>query len=202
MNKTLASLGSGILLAVAAVMLAGALMAKPANTQINLAPSTATLTADNHSIHSGNIYLAPGKHSITATLKDFVTVKTTVDVPASKATSLDIILDPANENGSVYLDKHPDLQLEREAIGGKQYSNNTSAQERVNPIIHLLPWEGLGYVINYGQSTTSPNDPTKISLVITSDDAAAQQRALNWITYSGYNAKDYDISTNYSSQLD
>lgn len=204
MKKRLILFGCIALVIAAAALLLKEITQPQSNTLINVAPSTAEVTVNGKTrLKSGTTYLTPGKYTVKATLKDFTTVEKSFEVPSDgKAIKVSVLLNPANNTGVKYLADHPDLQHEREGLGGAQYGDNTSLQLETNPIISLLPWEGLGYVINYGQSTTKPDDPTHISLVITSDDDAAKTRALNWVRFNGYNPADYDIVTNYSHQLD
>ena len=204
MKKRLIVFACAGLVIAAAGLLIKEISRPAANTLIDAAPSTAEIVVNGKTrVKAGTIYLTPGKYTIKASLKDFTTVEKSFEVPADgKAVRVSILLNPANNNGLKYLTDHPDLQHEREAIGSASYGDNTAIQLEANPIISLLPWEGLGYVINYGQSTTKPDDPTRISLIITSDDDAAKTRALNWIRFNGYDPADYDIETNYSHQLD
>lgn len=195
MNKKNSLLASLAIILIGIVVLTIQATKQPRdNVIIETAPTQATLDlASGKNITPGNLYLTPGKYTLNASMPGFANSKQLFIVPENGAVKLIVLLSPNSSDGYNYLQNHPDQQLLREKIGGSNYISASEAVQHNYPIIKLLPHNGLGFSINYGQSAAHPNDPSITALYVNYQDPAAKARALNWIKYNGYNTQDYEI---------
>ena len=120
---------------------------------IEVAPSTATTTLDEKSVHSGTVYLKNGQHLLRSSLGNFTPENRSFTVSGQPQT-VSLSLNPSNDAGRRFLADNPTYQTEREAISGRE----TQARSDVatTPIITLLPVINLSapYKIDFGQSQT------------------------------------------------
>jgi hypothetical protein len=194
------------LLIIAIVVLGGwavAVLLQPqANIDVQVSPSAAHVTYDGAHPLGGTTRLTPGQHTIAAEFDGFAKVSQTVSVPNNGSVKLALVLQPNSSVGEQYLSDHPDEQADREALGGAEYTNSVQRLHAAYPILGLLPHSGRGFSVDYGTSRQHPKDPNAIALYITVPTLGQEARALNWITYSGYNPADYEIIYQYQDARD
>lgn len=161
--------------------------------KLEVAPSTATITLDNKAVKVGSHSLSPGKHILTARMNGFGTVNKTFTIRDKQSVAIDILLNPNSEAGYTYLRNHPDEQLKREALGGKNFSQQTNQAGSKNPLIYELPFVDQLYRIDYGASEKYPNDPSATAIYITFYRPEAREDALKWIRFKGYDPDKLEI---------
>jgi hypothetical protein len=171
-----------------------ALTRPQANTEVRLVPNDAVLELDgNTKVKEGTLYIEPGEHRIKASRDGFKTVEQTFTSSDTSSVKLAFSLVPNSKVGTTYLKEHPDEQTEREEISGERYNLGIKNLAKNYPITQMLPHNGEGFSVGYGQSQLSPEDTNKIALSIELDTLNQKDRALNWIRYSGYNPADFEI---------
>ena len=202
MNQRLNSIGMGVLVVGAGILLLTLLFRPQANTDIQASPEAAQITVDGKNNKGGGQRLVPGTHTITASFGGFSTEKQTITVPKTGSVKVILLLEPSSDIGRTYLANHQGEQQRRETLGGTMHNNTVSTLRTTYPILDLLPHTGRGFSIDYGASENTPDDPHTMALYITVPTLGTEQRALNWIRYSGYNPSDYEIIYQYQDAQD
>jgi hypothetical protein len=175
-------------------LLGYALMRPQANTEVNLVPNDAVLLLDEKTvIKEGTLYIPAGKHHIKASREGFKTVEQTFTTSETSSVKLIFSLIPNSDIGTTYLEEHPDEQTEREQISGEKYNQGVTNLIKNYPIVSMLPHNGEGFSVNYGQSQLNPENSNKVALYIELRTLDYKNRALDWIRYSGYDPADYEI---------
>lgn len=164
------------------------------NIFIDLAPDGAEIVLDNKGVIKGGGHRLPiGDHIITAKLDGFSEYTKKFSIADNEVTRLDVLLNPVSEEGYEYLRKHPQEQLHRESLGGKAFNQKAGSLAKNNPIIRELPFIDLLYRIDYGKSQRYPNNPSRAAIYITLYNADAQNSALDWIRFKGYDPEKLEI---------
>lgn len=154
-------------------------------------PKDAQLTVDGKKVSSGTIYISPGEHTFAAKKEDFETATKKIRVGSEEIT-INLLPNPVSEQALKWLEDNPDIQAEREAVGGEEANKEGQKFQENNPIISNLP---LGYnqrefAIDYTKSEKSPD---KIVLLITGETATSRKYAIDQIEEWGYHPSDYEI---------
>ncbi len=171
-----------------------ALTRPQANTEVRLVPNDAVLILDEKTeVKEGTLYVPAGEHRIKASRDGFKTVEQTFTTSETSAVKVVFSLVPNSDVGTAYLKEHPDEQIEREEISGEKYNQGVSNLIRNYPIVGILPHNGEGFGVHYGQSQSNPENSSKIALYIELRTLVYKDRALDWIRYSGYDPADYEI---------
>lgn len=179
-----------LLIAVGIFVLFGLSRVGKTPITFNVAPSSSKVTVDSKRVKSGDtIYMTKGTHNLIAILENFSAVHREFSV-GNKNQTLDISLNPVNNVGQSYLQKNPQYQQEREAIGGQE--TEARALLAQSPLIKLLPVIDISgpYRIDYGQSTLRPGN----SVIIIADSSPnGRSKAVAWIAEQGYDPADLEI---------
>jgi hypothetical protein len=202
MNQRLSSIGMCVLVVGAGIFLLTLLLRPQANIDIQASPEASQITVDGKNSKGGGQRLLPGTHTIAASFGGFSTEKQTVTVPKNGSIKVILLLEPSSEIGRTYLSNHQSEQQRRETLGGTEHNNTVSSLRTTYPILDLLPHSGRGFSIDYGASQKTPDDPRTMALYITVPTLGTEQRALNWIRFSGYNPSDYEIIYQYQDAKD
>lgn len=184
-----------VMVLVASLVELGEVIVKPHdNLKITVAPSVAKITLDGKQrLSGGTTYVAPGGHQLVASLAGFSNDSSSFTIKSGRSTAINLVLNPSSQTGYSYLQSNPGQEQLREQLGGQKFDASINLQQQLFPIIKLLPYQGLGYAINYGQAPNAPNTPSKIALYVSFTNSEGQARAINWIKFNGYNPADYTI---------
>lgn len=188
----------GLLVIGLLAILAGSLIillvpSKPTpNLTLSVSPMVSTILVDGKTKAGiGNIYLTPGAHKISASMKGFIDQSTTVTVVNNKLAVATLILVPTTD-GMNWLAGHPSEALYRQNLAGKFVTEQTQNAITAAPLIKELPYIGAGleFRIDYGSPTVGSNSPV---IIITAPDVPSQQDAIAWMKARGYDSANYTI---------
>jgi hypothetical protein len=167
---------------------------------VTVIPETASVTLDEGSIDPGTLYLKPGKYTFKASATGWKTDIQLISV-GGKALDVNLIPAPDSPEARTYLRTNPDVQTEREKIGGENFNKNSQAFANKNPIVNLLPYTDPAgpFSIDYGASESRKNG---VFLVISDSSANGRVNALKWIRQQGYDPTNLEITyLDYSNPL-
>jgi len=193
MKKWLTMIAVLVAILGALLLLAGWLVNKRANVLIEAAPSDTTLVLDGKRVRAGKLYTPPGAHRLHASRSGFADKDIAFDSASSGFQTVTVVLSPNSAEGNAYLAKHPQEQLKREALGGKQLEKQGSEQAQKNPIITILPYTDREFSIDYGKSQKNPSDANAIGVYIKYSSESGKQQALDWLKFKGYDPNKLEI---------
>ncbi len=164
---------------------------KSASLKLSYFPNDATVYADGDSQGSAkSLSLSAGPHSIIIKRSGFADSINQVDLKAGQTKALSAALLPNSPEGFAWLQQHPDQQLQREAIGGQAFDQNSGNAAEKYPLITKLPIYHRDYKIDYGSSQKHSG---AIAIYITAAGTIQRQEALDRIRSEGYDPSDYEI---------
>lgn len=154
-------------------------------------PSDASLLVNDKPIKQGDNYLSSGDYTLKAT-KDGWKESTKKFKVSDESLNVSVALEPDSEQSKQYLRDNPDIQMEREKIGGENFSDANNLAQENNPIISQLPYSDLmgPFSIDYGPSKTREGG---IFLLVTDSTPPGRIEALKWIRTNGQNPTDLEI---------
>ncbi len=181
---------------VLGVVVAGLLLFRETgNIEFVIVPGDATLAVDNEKVRGKTGTFAEGEHTISVSRRGFRAKTTTFKATKDKQV-IEIALDTSTQEGVDWLIDHPEEAYLRESILGKESNALGEESARKNPIMDLLPFIDREWRVDYGRSVKYPEDPLRISVVITYTTDQAKQDALDWIQFKGFNLADLEIVYN------
>jgi len=161
---------------------------------IKVSPSDALVSIDGNRTRSKQVYVTPGKHIFEGKRKYFGDYSTSWEVsPETVSKPVILLLEASSPQAQEYLTNHPKEQSLREALGGQLANIQGEEAIKNTPLVTQLPFIDLEYRIDYGPSLKSPDDPTAISITITSTSEVSKQDALDWIRFKGFDPNKLEI---------
>ncbi|HET7320844.1 MAG TPA: hypothetical protein VFI84_04675 [Candidatus Saccharimonadales bacterium] len=113
-------------------------------------PSDSTVKLNGSPIGTGVIYLKPGHYTFEASRQDFGSVKSSIDVQQNGRPQTIYLLPIPNTAAAIeFLNQHPEIQQQRERLGGVNSESNQTALAQKYPIISKLPAYTAHYRIDY-----------------------------------------------------
>lgn len=159
---------------------------------IRAIPENTAITINGKSASAGTHYLAPGVYTIKGSLDGYSEDIHSVTVGEEKVV-VGILPEPTSEAAQKYLSDNPDIQTEREALGGIN-ANREGAQVRAdNPIIAKLPYidkKDSLFAIDYGVTNENPKH---VYLLIGNSSPEGRANAITWLKKEGVNIETTDI---------
>lgn len=169
--------------------------------ELNVAPKTAAVIVDGKQVRGSTIYISKGDHQIDAKLDgfDLYTKKHNVKGPQK----IGVLLNPVSEKGYKYLEDHPEIQLEREAIGSASFYESADAVQKIHgDLIARLPYTDPLFYMSYGDSQRSSNKEG-VALYISAYDVSARKLAIDTLRDWGYDPSDIEIVfSDFTSSFD
>lgn len=158
---------------------------------IEIIPKDSSLYIDGKKSSPGDNYLKPGKHTFEAKKSGFTNDKVVLRVE-NESLEIGLIPEPKSEEAIDWLNKNPEIQLKREAIGAKMSSLLGGYVEDNTPIINDLPYTDVDgpFTIDYG---STPNRLYGSFIEITDSTPLGREAAISWIKSQGYDPTDIDI---------
>lgn len=158
---------------------------------VSAIPSEAEILINQEKIKGKEVYVKPGAYTVSANYEGYEEDSVVVEV-GSAPVVVELIPEPESEEARSFLDENPEIQAEREAIGGRRYAKQgQDVRERI-PILNSLPvTEILGpFSIDYGLS-----DSRKDGVFLEISDSSPQGRvnALKWLRQNGQDPTDFEI---------
>lgn len=186
---------AAVVLVVVLVVLYGAVITgqRIGKTAVDIqaVPSNSEITVNGVEYENGKTYLKPGTYDFVAKYPDFSDAKKTVTITDESAEVI-LLPEPNTEAANEYLASNPDIQREREALGGREANLKGLEQEKKTPIITLLPYSDLTapFSIDYGPSDYRKGD---VVIIISNSTPDGRDYALRWIRQQGYDPADMEI---------
>lgn len=168
--------------------------------KIEVIPSDAKVYINNKEARSDVVHLKPGSYSFKATRKGFLDDYVTLSIGKQPET-ISLLPTPNSQYAYDWISDNPDIQLDREAIGGKMSQRVGQEVTKQNPIITLLPYSDLmgPFSIDYGASKLRRNG---ILLDINNSSPQGRLNAMKWIRSQGYDVTDLEIVfSDYNQQV-
>lgn len=162
-----------------------------AKVTVKVLPSDSTLSIDGKAVKPGVSYLTPGRHTLSAGRQGFTTVTKILDLKKTDVEQVTLVPAPSTSQALQYLQQHPEVQQELQALGDNQA--NQIGQSLVSrwPIISELPHTDPNgaYVLNYGLSDNNTN----FYLIVDNSSPDGRAGALRWIKQQGYDPTNFLI---------
>lgn len=149
---------------------------------------TITLIDGNEIKGNGSIFVSPGEYNLTGSRIGFEDDNTTVTV--NKNLDVIILPTPNSPEADKLLIENPEIQIERENLGGIRAQQEGNVFRNNNPILSVLPYKGVLYDINY---SINPNDSERIMVQISANTSHKRSLAIQKIRSLGYEPTDYVI---------
>lgn len=146
---------------------------------------------------NGRVQASVGMHRVEISMPGFTTYATTVDVKAGAVSQVLIDLSPSSSNTADYWLSHPADEAVREYLGDLQASVRDERMYKYFPIYKLLPYDGAGYRINFGEMANAKGG-SGFAVMVTCDPSLISMSQCRMVTESvirdgGYNPADYTI---------
>ena len=157
---------------------------------VNVIPYDAKIMVDGKSVSSEALYLSKGDHKFTAEKSGWKTDTQTINI--SKSSVINLLPEPESDEAKNWLKDNPDIQLEREKLGGENAARSSEEAAARNPIINLLPVTEIEgpFSIDYGPSKTRPGS---IFLLVSDSSPNGRVNAQKWIRQNGFDLTDFEI---------
>ena len=147
-----------------------------ATINIQVAPASATITMNGHSVSSGKIKVKPGAYTISASKDGFESQTTSIEIKENQTIDVLLGLEPNSEETKNWYQEHDSDRLLFEGIAGNIFDNETSTMLQKYPIIEFLPYSGTTFDINYG-----PCEEKEFCIMINAVIPAGFDDAVNYI---------------------
>lgn len=186
-----------VVLAVILVLIGGFVIWRhdpKAELTVTSIPNDLTLTLDGQQIaNNGKIDVRPGTHTLTGTREGFQSYTQTFDVRGKDPISAKVYLYANGPVGVAWGENNPEQAREAEAEAGRRYDEVQRRLELKYPILAQLPYIGPGFKATYEGSRSDPKNPEAISVRIRVFLPDGKEKALKWITASGWDPASLDI---------
>jgi len=163
---------------------------------LTVIPRDAKVTIDQKkTVKPGKIGLSVGKHTLVISRSGFVAKTITVDITKAGDDQTQSIALGSESTAftNSWQNRNPYEASLGEGITGSTANEQGQLITDKNPILKSLPYYGPGYSITFGPSQKYPNNDYAVAIVITASDQAARTKALNWITFQGYDPSKLEI---------
>lgn len=170
----------------------------PPNVELVGAPDGVRFKIKDKTYSEGKIFLKPGLYRIRASREDFVPLSQKVRI-TKEFRVVTFALRPSNKAGEAVVGNSYEIYRDVEKKGGEEVVAESERLRMNNPIISVLPYEGILYNITYRiEERYSSKVVVTIDAKTSEDRAFALQRIRDW----GYNPVDYKIEfTNFDNPL-
>lgn len=186
-----------VVLAVILVLIGGFVIWRhdpKAELTVTSIPNDLTLTLDGQQIaNNGKLDVRPGTHTLTGTRDGFQSYSQTFDVRGKDPISAKVYLYANGPVGVAWGKNNPEQVREAEAEAGRRYDEIQRRLELKYPILAQLPYIGPGFKATYEGSKSDPKNPEAISVRILLFLPDGKEKALQWITASGWDPASLDI---------
>jgi len=161
---------------------------------VSVVPGDSKITLDGNSApSSGTLYLTSGDHTIKVS-KDGFTTETRKYFVDEDHKTINVSLSPISEEAKKWAKENSQLYLDNEGRGGAASEEEGIAFRDKNPIVDVLPYDGLLYTIGY---QTDTRDPSGNSIIITIDAGPGNRNAaVEQLREFGYDPTDFVIKFN------
>jgi hypothetical protein len=169
-------------------------LSRAGETKVRLVvvPNDSTVSVNNKVVKGRTLYLGQGEYTFSAKKDGWNTDTQSVHV-GKEAVQVGLIPDPASEQAQQFLKDNPDVQLQREAVGGLRANTKGEELRGNNPIINSLPYtqESPPFTIDYGLSQERKGD---VFLIVSDSSPNGREAAVDWIRQQGLDPTNVDIT--------
>jgi len=154
-------------------------------------PQDANVTLDNKPVSSGDLYLAPGDYTFSASKNGFKTDTHSVKV-GKESLTVGLLPEPESTEAKKWLSDNSELQLQREELGGINANREGDELVEKNPILDALPYKDIygPFNVDYGASDRQKGG---ILLDINGSTPPGRAKAIEWIRQQGQDPTDLEI---------
>jgi len=157
-------------------------------------PNDLTLTLDGQPIPAnGKLDVRPGTHTLTGTREGFHPYSQTFEVRGKDPVEAKVYLYASGPVGVEWGRNNPEQARAKEAEAGRRYDEIQRRLKLKYPILAQLPYIGPGFKVTYENSKSDPGNPEAISIKIRVFLPDGKEKALQWITASGWDPASPDI---------
>lgn len=158
---------------------------------IQAIPQDAMISINGTTSTKGKHYLSPGKYTFSAERSGFETYSIDIEIKDER-TYVGLAPEPSSEEGYRWLEEHPEVQSEREGIGGANANQKGEELSQAIPIINSLPFSSVPgpFTIDYGYSQSRKDG---IFLLVRNSSPNGRVNALKWIREQGADPTDLEI---------
>ncbi len=158
---------------------------------IEVVPSDAHVQLNGEDIEAGANYVKAGDYTITATRDGFKDYSK--DVVVDKDVVVGLVPEPESEEAKEWLKQNPNMQQQRESIGGDNAQLYRDQSQASTPIVADLPYTDLigPFSIDYGPDKERKD--SGVMLIISDSTAPGRYEAQKWIQDQGQKLSDINI---------
>jgi hypothetical protein len=155
-------------------------------------PKDSVITIDGQRSQAGDVYLKPGSHTFIAAKDGFTDAKKILKTQKGEKQVVYLLPIPSSQKALEYLASNPNIQAQREAVGGQEDTTITKETTAQSPIIKLLPFTDIygPFSIDYGTSHDRVNGTY---LTVSDSSPNGRAKALQWIREQGYDPTSLEI---------
>lgn len=162
--------------------------------EINVIPEDSLIYINGKQITETVTYLKPGEYEFSAKKDGFKEDKQKITIE-DEDTVVELIPAPDSQEAFDFLENNPELQRQREVIGGKRANLAGSELEEETPLIALLPTDQLDRInglfsLDYGPSPVRENG---VFIEVSSLSPKGRANAAKWIRERGTDPTDLEI---------
>lgn len=158
---------------------------------IHVSPKTSNIRVNGKEVPGDSIHLGPGNYIVVASSEGFTDAVEEISIEREDA-DVYLLPEPSSDSAREWLRMNPEIQKEREAIGGIIANKKGLEIKQKIPLVEILPYSDLvgPFSIDYGPSPTRKNDAF---LIVSNSSPKGRQNALRWIRQNGYDPTDLEI---------
>lgn len=167
--------------------------------EIDVIPDDATVKLDGAETKERSFALTPGSYRFEASKDGFEPSVQFVEVPEPD-TEIEVGLtpNPISKEANEWLEKNPEIQMQREALGGLNAGRSGAERERQTPLLVDLPYDQFGryegrigpFSVDYGPTEDRQNG---VFILISNSSPNGRKNALEWIQDQGTNPADIEL---------
>lgn len=184
---------SSVLFALLLLYSVGISISRIGKTRVDITviPQDAAVMINGSKSSSGSKYLKPGSYTFSASKEGFSDYAQEVTIGKEKV-QIGLVPEPTSDEAFEWIANNPDIQTEREALGGIAAAQKGAAIIEKDPIIASLPYTSVvgPFTIDYGYSEQREN---KIFITIRNSSPDGRANALQWIRERGIDPTDLEI---------
>lgn len=120
--------------------------------EVKVLPEDSTLTLDGQPIEPGRVELSPGEHTFVASREFFGDATETINTDNISSGHIVFLLpSPDTPEALQWLQQNPEVQRERENLGGQQFNQDAAHVAENYPYVEEeLPYRSLDFNVDYG----------------------------------------------------
>lgn len=168
-------------------------LSRAGETAVNIIvlPDDSNVFINDQASDSGTTYLKPGTYKFTARREGFKDDSREIKIE-NEPVDVELLPSPNSDAAYQLIENDPDLQAQREVMGGRRAATSGLSREEQTPLIAFLPTTQVTgpFTINYGPSETRKDG---VFLEIIDSSPEGRTNALKWIRERDQDPTDLEI---------